>query len=40
MPNAEKIVLPGRDHLAHQKSPGEVAGVIEELAGKVMPAAS
>jgi len=40
MPNAEKIVLPGRDHLAHQKAPGEVAGVIEELAGKVMPAAS
>ena len=37
MPNAEKIVLARRDHLAHQKAPGEVAGVIQALAGKVIP---
>ena len=40
MPSAETIVLPRRDHLAHQKAPGEVAGVIEALARKVIPAAS
>jgi pimeloyl-ACP methyl ester carboxylesterase len=40
MPNAEKIVLARRDHLAHQKAPGEVAEVIQALACKVIPATS
>jgi pimeloyl-ACP methyl ester carboxylesterase len=40
MPNAEKIVLPRRDHLAQQKAPGEVADVIQALADKVIPATS
>jgi pimeloyl-ACP methyl ester carboxylesterase len=35
MPNAEKIMLAGRDHLAHQKAPGEVADVIQTLACRV-----
>ena len=40
MPNAKKIVLARRDHLAHQKAPGEVAEVIQALACEVIPAAS
>jgi pimeloyl-ACP methyl ester carboxylesterase len=40
MPNAEKIVLARRDHLANQKAPGEVADVIQALACKVIPATS
>jgi pimeloyl-ACP methyl ester carboxylesterase len=39
MPNAEKIVLPRRDHQAQQKAPGEVADVIQALARRVIPAA-
>src|SRR5215469_6449745 len=38
MPTAEKIVLTGRDHLAHQKAPGEVAEAIQALACRVIPA--
>jgi hypothetical protein len=38
MPNAEKMVLPRRDHVAHQKAPGEVADVIQALACTVIPA--
>jgi hypothetical protein len=30
------VVLAGRDHSAHLKAPGEVARVIETLAGKVL----
>lgn len=40
MPNAEKVVLVRRDHLAQQKAPGEVARVIQALADRVFPATS
>jgi pimeloyl-ACP methyl ester carboxylesterase len=40
MPNVEKVVLARRDHQAQQKAPGEVADVIQALAGRVIPAAS
>jgi pimeloyl-ACP methyl ester carboxylesterase len=36
LPHAEKVVLAGRDHSAHLKAPGEVADVIEALAGRVL----
>jgi pimeloyl-ACP methyl ester carboxylesterase len=37
MPGSEKVILARRDHSAHLKAPGEVARVIETLAGKVLP---
>jgi hypothetical protein len=37
MPCSEKVILARRDHSAHLKAPGEVAHVIETLAGKVVP---
>jgi pimeloyl-ACP methyl ester carboxylesterase len=37
MPGSEKVILAHRDHSAHLKAPGEVARVIETLAGKVLP---
>jgi pimeloyl-ACP methyl ester carboxylesterase len=37
MPGSEKVILARRDHSAHLKAPGEVAHVIESLAGKVLP---
>jgi pimeloyl-ACP methyl ester carboxylesterase len=37
MPGSEKVILARRDHSAHLKAPGEVAHVIETLAGKVLP---
>ena len=40
MPNAEKIVLARRDHMAHHKAPGEVAEVVQALACRVFPATS
>ena len=36
MPRAEKVTLARCDHSAHLKAPGEVARVIENLAGKVL----
>jgi pimeloyl-ACP methyl ester carboxylesterase len=36
IPHAQTAVLVGRDHTAHLKAPGEVARVIETLAGKVL----
>jgi pimeloyl-ACP methyl ester carboxylesterase len=36
IPNAERVVLPRRDHGADLKAPNEVAGVISTLAGKVL----
>lgn len=37
MPYSEKVILARRDHSAHLKAAGEVAHVIETLAGKVLP---
>jgi pimeloyl-ACP methyl ester carboxylesterase len=37
MPYSEKVILARRDHSAHLKAAGEVAQVIETLAGKVLP---
>jgi pimeloyl-ACP methyl ester carboxylesterase len=37
MPGSETVILARRDHSAHLKAPGEVAHVIEALAGKVLP---
>ncbi|WP_228011352.1 hypothetical protein [Nonomuraea phyllanthi] len=39
MPRAERVVLPGLDHGADLKKPGEVARVIRRLAEKVLPGA-
>jgi pimeloyl-ACP methyl ester carboxylesterase len=36
IPDAEHIVLAGRDHMAHRKAPGEVARIIEDLADRVL----
>jgi pimeloyl-ACP methyl ester carboxylesterase len=36
MPGAQKVTLARRDHSAHLRAPGEVARVIENLAGKVL----
>jgi pimeloyl-ACP methyl ester carboxylesterase len=36
MPNAEKVVLTGRDHMAHRKEPTEVGNVIQCLADRVL----
>lgn len=35
MPNAERVVMPGRDHAADLKHPDEVAAIIEALADRV-----
>ena len=37
MPCSEKVILARRDHSAHLKAAGEVAHVIETLAGKILP---
>ncbi|QFY09146.1 alpha/beta fold hydrolase [Nonomuraea phyllanthi] len=37
MPGAERVVLPGLDHGADLKKPGEVARVIRRLAEEVLP---
>jgi len=36
LPHADKVVLPRQGHGAHQTAPGDVARVIETLAGKVL----
>lgn len=36
LPRARKETLPGRDHLAHLRAPGEVARVIADLADAVL----
>jgi hypothetical protein len=37
MTHAERVTLARRDHFAHGKAPAEVARVIENLAGQVLP---
>jgi pimeloyl-ACP methyl ester carboxylesterase len=37
LPDARTVILPGRDHQAQVKAPAEVARVIAELAGRVLP---
>jgi pimeloyl-ACP methyl ester carboxylesterase len=36
MPDAERVVMPGRDHGADLKRPAEVAAIIEALANRVL----
>jgi hypothetical protein len=36
VPHAEKVVLPRQGHGANQRAPGDVARVIETLAGTVL----
>jgi pimeloyl-ACP methyl ester carboxylesterase len=36
LPHARKVILPGRDHMAHMKAPGEVARVIADLTDAVL----
>ena len=36
MPNAERVVMPGRDHGADLRHPAEIAAVVEALADRVL----
>jgi len=37
MPHTEKLIMPGRDHNANSRSPGDVARAIASFAAKVQP---
>jgi pimeloyl-ACP methyl ester carboxylesterase len=37
MPNTEKLIMPGRDHNANSRAPGDVASAIADFAAKVQP---